>query len=185
MSMNHHVWSEICLQNSLAGCLLLSKTGVVFHIFNKFVLGQLWLDRNLAAKCGWTSFIVFVRIWGVCGNRCTAKFVGYVSQSRALMDSLHASLCLIFSSLHLPLRYASLFLCPLMHLDHCWGLCMLKWFSYVIRSHRGNKALTFPYFCSLFLIQSRSLTCFFSSLKWNTRCKYTQNELEKLMQSCG
>ena len=37
-------------------------------------------------------------------------------------------------------------LCPLMHLDHCWGLCMLKWFSYIIRNHGGDKALTFPVF---------------------------------------
>lgn len=55
-------------------------------------------------------------------SRCPAKFVGSVSQSRAPMDSLHASLSLIFPSLHLLFCYPSLSLCPLMHLDHCWGL---------------------------------------------------------------
>lgn len=115
-------------------------------------------------------------IWGLYESRCSAKLVGYESQSRALMNSLHASLCLTFPSLHLLLRFPSPSSCPLMHLDQCWGLCILKWFSYVIRSHRGNKALTF----SLFSFVANQSSSSSSPSPWNEiRTAYKLNKILK------
>lgn len=132
VSMTHIVWLKIFLQKNLSWdaysssyctphiwCTEIWKIQVVFCVYDKCNLGQqLWVDRNLTARCSCTSLTVFENIW-VCESRCTAKFVGCVSQSTALMDSLHASLGLIFSPLHLLLPCAVLSLCPLMHLDHC------------------------------------------------------------------
>lgn len=75
-----------------------------------------------------------------------AKFVGFLSQSTALMDSLHASLCLIFLSLHLLPSYPLLFPCPLMLLDHCEQHHMLKWFCYANESPRISRLRLFPVF---------------------------------------
>lgn len=106
-------------------------------------------------------------IWeNMSESRCTVKFVGSMSQPRALMDSLRATyLGLISPPPLLLFCYPSFSLCPLMCLDHCWGLCMLKWFSYVIRNHRGNKALTFPCF-HLHLIRVLHMLRFLPEIKY-------------------